>query len=125
MPLLGFGAHELCLDAAQTIRGEISRLDHGPDVKTYGRVVFMQRKDAAKGEMMPRVPKGEKRPADVIGNAVHVMRIATRETEEAPRKFPNRAKGGRKGGKARAASLTAEQRSQIAHAAAAARWKKN
>ena len=28
---------------------------------------------------MPRGPKGEKRPADVIGNAVHVMRIATGE----------------------------------------------
>jgi hypothetical protein len=27
---------------------------------------------------MPRGPKREKRPADVIGNAVHVMRIATR-----------------------------------------------
>jgi hypothetical protein len=31
---------------------------------------------------MPRGPKGEKRPADVIGNAVHVMRIATGEVEE-------------------------------------------
>ena len=31
---------------------------------------------------MPRGPKGEKRPADVIGNAVHVMRIATGELEE-------------------------------------------
>lgn len=30
---------------------------------------------------MPRGPKGEKRPADVIGNAVHVMRIATGEIE--------------------------------------------
>jgi len=28
---------------------------------------------------MPRGPKGEKRPGDVIGNAVHVMRIATGE----------------------------------------------
>jgi len=28
---------------------------------------------------MPRGPKGEKRPADVIGAAVHVMRIATGE----------------------------------------------
>jgi hypothetical protein len=28
---------------------------------------------------MPRGPRGEKRPADVIGNAIHVMRIATRE----------------------------------------------
>jgi hypothetical protein len=32
---------------------------------------------------MPRGPKGEKRPADVIGNAVHVMRVATGEIEEA------------------------------------------
>ncbi len=31
---------------------------------------------------MPRGPKGEKRPADVIGNAIHVMRIATGEIEE-------------------------------------------
>ncbi len=32
---------------------------------------------------MPRGPvKGEKRPADVIGNAVHVMRIATEELAE-------------------------------------------
>ena len=28
---------------------------------------------------MPRGPKGEKRPADVIGAVVHVMRIATGE----------------------------------------------
>jgi hypothetical protein len=28
---------------------------------------------------MPRGPKGQKRPADVIGNAVKVMRIATGE----------------------------------------------
>jgi hypothetical protein len=32
--------------------------------------------------MMPRGPKGEKRPADVIGNAVRVMRIATGEIDE-------------------------------------------
>ena len=31
---------------------------------------------------MPRGPKGEKRPADVIGNAVKVMRIATGEEVE-------------------------------------------
>ena len=33
-------------------------------------------------DTMPRGPKGEKRPADVIGNAVHVMRIATGEIED-------------------------------------------
>ena len=30
---------------------------------------------------MPRGPEGEKRPADVIGNAVPIMRIATGEIE--------------------------------------------
>lgn len=29
--------------------------------------------------LMPTGPKGQKRPADVIGNAVRVMRIATDE----------------------------------------------
>jgi len=55
---------------------------------------------------MPRGPKGEKRPADVIGNAVHVMRIATGEIEDSFVKAPKRAKGGRKGGKTRAEILT-------------------
>jgi hypothetical protein len=31
---------------------------------------------------MPAGPKGEERPADVIGNAVKVMRIATGEETE-------------------------------------------
>ena len=35
---------------------------------------------------MLRGPKGERRPADVIGNAVHVMRIATGEIEDNPSK---------------------------------------
>ena len=39
---------------------------------------------------MPRGPKGEKRPADVIGNAVHVMKIATGEIEE---ELPERRQG--------------------------------
>jgi hypothetical protein len=74
---------------------------------------------------MPRGPKGEKRPADVIGAAVHVMRIATGEIEENLGTAPKRAKGGRKGGKARALALTPEQRSEIARTASAARWKKS
>ena len=32
---------------------------------------------------MPKGPKGQKRPADVISNAVHVMRIATGEIQDA------------------------------------------
>jgi hypothetical protein len=73
---------------------------------------------------MPRGPKGEKRPADVIGAAIMVAKIATGEIDDDLGKAPKRAKGGLKGGKARAAALTAEQRSRIAQTAAAARWKK-
>ena len=36
---------------------------------------------------MPEGPKGEKRPADVIGNAVKVMRIATSEETDSPPEF--------------------------------------
>jgi hypothetical protein len=37
---------------------------------------------------MPRGPKGEKRPADVIGAAVMVGKIATGEIEDNPRVTP-------------------------------------
>jgi hypothetical protein len=74
---------------------------------------------------MPKTPIGAKRPADVIGNAVHVMRIATGQIEDVPSKAPARAKGGKKGGAARALKLTDEQKADIARAAANARWKKS
>jgi hypothetical protein len=45
---------------------------------------------------MPRGPKGEKRPADVIGAAIMVAKIATGEIEDDLGKAPKRAKGGRK-----------------------------
>jgi len=57
---------------------------------------------------MPRGPKGEKRPADAIGNAVRVMQIATGEAEgeiEAkPQKDAAAVELGRKGGRKRAES---------------------
>ena len=71
---------------------------------------------------MPKGPHGQKRPADVIGNAVKVMRIATGELTEDQDQPTARSEVGREGGKARAAQLTAEQRSEIAKKAAAARW---
>lgn len=74
---------------------------------------------------MPRGPKGEKRPADVIGAAVMIARIATGEIEEDSEPATKAAAAlGKRGGNARAASLTPEQRSQIAKIAAEARWKK-
>ena len=65
-------------------------------------------------------PHGERRPADVIANAVHVMRVATGEAEE---EYVDQAKrrGGLKGGKARAAALTPERRREIAQMGAAER----
>ena len=75
---------------------------------------------------MPKGPQGQKRPADVIGNAVHVMRIATGEIEDTKRDPGAEAnrKGGLKGGKARAASMTPERRAEIAKKAAKTRWGK-
>jgi len=75
---------------------------------------------------MPKGPKGQKRPADVIGNAVRVMRIATGEEEEEfdgkDGKDPAAQVMGRKGGKARASRLSPAERSQIAKQAAKKRW---
>ena len=73
---------------------------------------------------MPKGSKGEKRPADVIGNAVHVLRIATGEVEEGQGPENPAAVLGRRGGAARAKALTAEQRRQIAKKGAASRWSK-
>ena len=76
---------------------------------------------------MPKGPQGQKRPRDVVSNAVKVMRIATGEEEEEfekDGKDPAAKALGAKGGKARAEKLTAEQRSEIARKAAAKRWSK-
>jgi hypothetical protein len=77
---------------------------------------------------MPKGPKGQKRPADVIGNAVRVMEIATgqREEEFEAEEPKNQAAAelGRKGGKARAETLTAKRRKEIAQKAAEKRWRK-
>ena len=79
---------------------------------------------------MPKGPQGQKRPADVIGNAVKVMRIATgQEQETIPTDTRNPAAvalsklGASKGGVARAARLTSKKRKDIAKKAANARWK--
>lgn len=77
---------------------------------------------------MPKGPQGQRRPADVIGRAVQIMRIATGEEKEAAPvddgKDPAAKAMGKKGGAARAKSLTAEQRQEIARKGAAKRWGK-
>jgi hypothetical protein len=74
---------------------------------------------------VPKGPKAEKRRADVIGNAVKVMRIATGEEEETVTPATAGATLGKLGGKARAASMTPERRAEIAKKAAAKRWSKD
>jgi hypothetical protein len=79
-----------------------------------------------KSRLMPTGPKGEKRPADVIGNAVKVMRIATGEEEDTvrdPAKELHR-KGGLKGGRVRSANMAPEKRAEIAKKAALSRWRR-
>ena len=74
---------------------------------------------------MPKGPKGEQRPADVIGTAITVAKIATGEIEgEQPDDGKDKAAQalGRKGSRARAKTLTAEERSEIARRAAKKRW---
>jgi hypothetical protein len=74
---------------------------------------------------MPRGPKGEKRPADAIGNAVMIGRIATGEIEDLTTDDGKNAAAvapGRMGGKARAAGMSARRRKEIARKAAAKRW---
>lgn len=77
---------------------------------------------------MPTGPNGEKRPADVIGNAVKIMRIATGEeadTVQDDGKDPAAKALGAKGGRKRAENMTAGRRAEIAKKAAKKRWKKD
>ena len=76
---------------------------------------------------MPKGPSGEKRPADAVGLAVLIGKIATGEVDDATPddgKDPAAKAMGKKGGAARAASMTPERRAEIAKAAAAKRWGK-
>lgn len=62
----------------------------------------------------------------MIGNAVHVMRIATGEVADAaPEDGKDKAAQaiGAKGGRKRAESMSPERRAEIARGAALKRWK--
>jgi len=71
---------------------------------------------------MPTGPRGERRPADVIGSAIMVARLSVGDISE-PLKTPSgRVRSGQAGGAARAASLTQDERKAIAKRGAAKRW---
>ena len=72
-------------------------------------------------------PKGEKRPAGNIGNAVMIAKIATGEIDDLTTDDGKNAAAvalGRMGGKARAEGMTAKRRTEIAKKAAKSRWGK-
>jgi|JI9StandDraft_1071089.scaffolds.fasta_scaffold1702979_1 hypothetical protein len=66
---------------------------------------------------MPKGPQGQKRPADVIGAAIKIAKIATGEEDED--KEPEK---GKRGGEARAKKLSDQRRAEIAQKASQARW---
>lgn len=78
------------------------------------------------------MPKTPKRPRDTNQLAKFIVDLATGEelepkladTGKDPAAVALGRKGGLKGGKARAESMTAKQRAEIAKKAAAARWHK-
>lgn len=75
---------------------------------------------------MPKGPRGEKRPADAIGLAVMIGKIATGEIEDERETASSAAAHlGSLGGKKRAENMTPERRREIAQAAAAKRWSKD
>jgi len=82
------------------------------------------------GFQTPRMSTKPKRPRDTNQLAKFITDLATGEVElpktedgKDPAAVALGRKGGLKGGKARADSLSAEQRSEIAKKAAKARWR--
>jgi hypothetical protein len=74
---------------------------------------------------MPKGPRVEKRPADAIGRAVQIAKIATGEIEDERAELSSAAAElGRKGGKKRAENMTPERRAEVARKAAEKRWHK-
>ena len=64
----------------------------------------------------------KKRPSDINQLAAFVVQTVTENPGKNPAAVLLGHLGGKKGGKARARSLTPEQRKEIARKAAAARW---
>lgn len=71
---------------------------------------------------MPRGPQGQKRPADAIGCAIMVGRLATGEITEEFKEPSGKVRSGHAGAAARANKLTGKERSAIAKKAATRRW---
>lgn len=71
------------------------------------------------------MPKKPKRPRDVNQLAKYVIDKATGQLPEEPEAKKRGSAGGKVGGPSRAATLTSDERREIARKAAKARWRKN
>jgi hypothetical protein len=71
---------------------------------------------------MPKGPQGQRGPADAIGCAIMVAKLATGEISEELRPASGKVRSGHAGAKARAEKLSQEERTAIAKKAAAGRW---
>lgn len=69
--------------------------------------------------------KRKKRPRDANLLAKFVVDVATGEEDDNEPVSKAKSKAGKKGARARARTLTPQERSEIASAAANARWKKS
>lgn len=67
-------------------------------------------------------PRGQKRPADVIGCAVAVARLSVGDDSEVMKPPSGRVRSGHAGAQARVENTTGERRQDIARKAAEARW---
>lgn len=84
--------------------------------------MYAYRQALTESRDLPKGPRGEKRPADMIGAAIRLAKISVGgeedEREDAPQPSPA-VQLGKLGGAARARKLTEEQRKEIARKAAA------
>jgi len=72
---------------------------------------------------MAKGPRGERRPADVIGCAVTVAKIATVEIEDMRLKQSAKRKNGLARAEARSVGVALKERSETPCAAANTRWR--
>ena len=74
---------------------------------------------------MPRGPQGQRRPADTVGCAITVARIATGEIDDSAFHQSGKVRSGRAGAAARTKNLSSDRRTEIAKRAAMKRWGKS
>jgi hypothetical protein len=71
---------------------------------------------------MPKGPQGHRRPADVIGAAITVAKVATEELHEKLTTRGRKLRSWRASAKVHARKLTQKERRDIAKKAATAHW---